>query len=239
MTKVITISSTGGGSSGGSGGGAETPFIFKAGPTGITYTSGDATFTAPAAGQWLIQASAQNGETIQAVGGPGLPPFNQLSGQYSGFFGPNGMQYPWYSLSSVQSGATIHIATNMMYGGNGTMTLVGWALASSTNPATMNCWFGGSGGSSMGGDFFIYNTPQNNYSAYVSQPDYFYGSIYLMGGGDLSTFQATAGVVKYFDSATGQLMVRVPGSIWSMGGPMGTLPGYNGSFGYSGYYFGN
>lgn len=236
MMKTITISSTGGGSSGGIGGGG-TPFFANAGPTAISYSMGDATVTIPATAQWLIQPMPLN-ESTAMVGGPGLPPFNTINGPYSGAYGPNGMVYPWYSSSSIQSGATLHISTNMSNGGNGTMAVVGYGLASSTNPAMMQCWFSGSGGSAMGGDFFISNMPQMNYGAYISQPDYFYGTVYLMGGGDLSTFTPAPGVVIYYNTTLQQLMVRVPGSIWSMGGLMGTLSGYNGSFGYSGFYFG-
>lgn len=240
-SRTITISSTGGGGS--SGGGSNVPpFVTKMGPSSVAYTNGDATFTMPVTGKLLVQPMSFN-ESIMSVGGPGLGPFNQLTN--APYYGPSGQQYPWYSSQSIASGTTVHVSTNYANGGSGSMDILGWVLDSTTDPSTMACYNGGAGLYSPDGNFSMFNAPQQYGNQYWSTTNYFYGILYLQGGGggyDMNNFQAAAGVTAYYDSMAGFTFIKVPASFWnnSIGNPpIGSLAGFTGSYGVNGYYFGN
>ena len=235
-TKTITINSTGGGGAGG--GGSDTPFVMRIGPAAISYTDADATFTAGATGKLLVEPMAYS-DSVITVGGPGLGPFNQLMSSYTAIYGPNGTFYPWYSSSSITAGATVHVVLQGMSGPSGSLNVIAYTLDSTTDPMSMQCYRGNAIGSSMtwDGSFTIVNTPSQN-GMYMSSPNYFYGLLYLQGSGDLSTFQAAPGVTSYYDSTVQMVGLKVPAAIWEMGGVVGSLPGYTGSYGMNGYYFG-
>lgn len=237
-TKTITINSTGGGGDAGGGGGSDNPFIMKIGPAAISYTNADATFTTGATGKLLVEALAYS-DNIVTVGGSGLGPFNQLMGQYTAMNGPNGTFYPWYSSSSITSGATVHVILQGMSSMSGTLNVVAYTLDSTTDPMAMQCYRGNATNNSMtfDGSFSIVNTPSQN-GMMMSNPNYFYGLLYLQGQGDLSTFQAAPGVIAHYDSTSGMVGLKVPSSIWGSGGTVGALPGFTGGYGMNGYYFG-
>jgi hypothetical protein len=230
--KTITINSTGG--SAGGGGGASNPFVAKIGPTALSYSGGDTTFTAPATGKLLVQAVSYSGDNVIAVGGPGLGPFGQLMG--APIYGPGGMTYPYYSYQSINSGTTVHVS--MMSGGSGTVDVLAWTLDSATDPNAQQVWYGPSSGYSPDGTFMMNNSPQMMGSQYWSQFGYFYGLMYSQGG-SLSGFTPAPGVTAQYDSSVMMVLLKVPGSIWASGGVIGSSAGYSGGYGCMGYFFGN
>lgn len=232
-SKTITINSTGG--SGGGGGGSD-PFVVKVGPTMLTYSDGQTTFTSPGvAGRLLVQA-ASGDAPVEMIGGVGLGPFDQLMSVPLN--GPYGTYYPWVSMSSIAAGSTVTVVMNTMSSPmSGSMFLLAWVLDSSTL-SYYSCYNGNHMGFSGSGEFTLGNIPQNNGNLYWSTNDYFYGTVYAMGQADLSTFQAAPGVTYYYDTEAAIAMIKVPGTIWSTGGIVGSLAGYNGSYGINGYFFG-
>lgn len=236
-SKTITINSTGGG---GDSGGGSAPFLAKVGPVMLSYSGGAATFTSPGvAGRLLIKAYSADAP-IENIGGPGIGPFDQLMGPNTTLYGPSGTYYPWVSMSSVAANSSVSILMNTMSSPmSGSINMFAWVLDSSTQ-SYYSCYHANGNGYTSGGsgEFTIQNLPSSNGSLFWGTSDYFYGMVYLMGGGDLSAFSPAPGVTYYFDTEAQMGMIKIPGTIWSSGGVFGSLSGYNGSFAYQGFFFG-
>lgn len=229
-SRTITISSSGGGGSGGGGSSAASQFKFAAGPSAVSFSSSMASITGPAGSGRVFGTFFAPGYSVLSVMSP-TGPVNQLPGPYAGS--------PWVTSASG-SNIQFDVQTDN-WGGNPTMLYAQlFVLNSATNPDFIPCYHCGANGYSPDGSFPLPNGPQQQYGIFLSNPNYVYGVIYgMMGPLDMTNFQPAPGVVFYYDSAAQVGLFNAPGNLVSMNGSLGTLPGFNGSFGISAYYFGS